>query len=105
MKKTFSLLSILAKSLFVLLVFFDLLLIAKVTGEFATHGITGVRDWIVHIGSEGRVTIESSGPGLFIVHFPPPSLIFREFFTMCGILLVLTPLSYWVGRFLSMKAR
>lgn len=105
MKKTFLLLSILARIVFVLLILFDLLLIARISGEFVTHGMGGVRGWILHIGSEGRGTIESSGPSFITIHFPPSGPIYREFFILCGALVVLTPLSFWVGRFFGRKAR
>ena len=105
MKRTFYLLSILARILFALLFLIDFLLIARISGEFATHGMRGVKGWILHAGSMGRGTIEPSGPGLFVVHFPPSGPIFREFFLMCAVLLVLTPLSFWLGRFFHRKAR
>jgi hypothetical protein len=96
MRRTFLLLSVLARILFALLIAFDCLLFARLSGEFATNGIRGVRGWILHMG---RDTIEPSGTGLFVVHFPPSGPIFREFFIICGALLFLTPLSYWLGRY------
>ena len=105
MKKTFSLLSILAKILFGLLLLFDLLLVARIAGEFATNGMSGVRGWILHAGSVRRITGIPSGPGVITFQFPPSGPVFREFFVMCGMLLVLTPLSFWFGRFFGRKAR
>ena len=93
------------ENFFALLILFDCLLIARISGEFAMNGMTGVRGWILHAGSVGRGTSEPSGFGLFVVHVPPAGPIFREFFVMCGALLILTPLSYWLGRFFSRKAR
>lgn len=104
-KINFFLFSIVAKVLFAFLVLFDSLLIARVAGEFATNGIRGVQGWILHAGSVRKITAESSGPGLITVQFPPSGPIFREFSVMCGVLLVLTPLSYWVGSFFAEKAR
>lgn len=104
MRRTFLLLSVLARILFALLIAFDFLLIARLTGEFATNGMSGVRAWILHMG-EGRAAIVPSGTGLFVVHVPPSGPIFREFFLMCGALLVLTPLSYGLGRFFGRLAR
>src|ERR1700674_3125102 len=100
MKRTLFLLSILARVLFAFLFLFDVLLIARISREFATHGWRGVRSWILHAGSVGRGTIGPSGSGVFVVHFPPSGPILREFFLMCGALLLLTPLSFWLGRYL-----
>lgn len=105
MKKTFYLLSILSRILFALLLTFDLLLFARLSGEFAVRGMEGVKSWILHAGSVGRITSESSGPGILTVQFPPAGPIYREFFMMCGVLLVLTPLSFWAGRFFRRRAR
>ena len=105
MRRTFLLLSVLARILFALLIAFDFLLIARLSGEFAINGITGVRAWILHLGAVERSAIEPSGTGLFVVHVPPTGPIFREFFIVCGALLVLTPLSYWLGRFFGGLAR
>ena len=97
-------LSVLARILFTLLIAFDFLLIGRLTGEFATNGMGGVRAWILHMG-EGRAATVPSGTGVFVVHVPPKGPIFREFFLVCGALLVLTPLSYWLGRFFARLAR
>jgi hypothetical protein len=105
MKKTYFLLSFLARILFAFLSLFDLLLVARISRVFATHGVSGVKCWILHAGLVGTGTTEPSGPGLFVVHFPPSGPIFREFFLMCGVLVILTPLSFWLGRWFGGKAR
>jgi hypothetical protein len=105
MKRTFFLLSILARSVFALLFLFDFLLIAKIGGELATNGVKGVKGWILHAGSMGKIIIESSGPDSMTIHFPSSGPIFREFFIMCGVLLVLTLVSFWFGRLFGRKAR
>lgn len=105
MRRTFLLLSALARILFALLIAFDFLLIARLSGEFATNGRSGVRAWILHMGAVGRGAVVPSGTGLFVVHVPPPGPIFREFFLLCGALLVLTPLSYWLSRLFGRLAR
>jgi hypothetical protein len=104
MKRTFFLLSILARILFAALFIFDLLLVARISGEFATHGVTGVRGWILHRAA-GKIISEASNPAVINVQFPPSGPIFREFFIMCSVLLVVTPLSFWIGRFFGRKAR
>jgi hypothetical protein len=105
MRRTFLLLSALARILFALFITFDFLLVARLSGEFATNGRSGVRAWILHMGAAGRGTVVPPGSGLFVVHAPPPGPIFREFFILCGALLVLTPLSYWLGRVFGRLAR
>jgi hypothetical protein len=105
MKKTLFLLSILANTLFAFLLLFDLLIIARIFGELATHGLSGVKGWILHVGSVGRITGESIGPGVVTFHFPSTGPIYREFFTMCGVLILLTALSFWIGRIFGRKAR
>jgi hypothetical protein len=88
-----------------LAVVWDVIFALELVGHFFSGGLRGVNDWIVHIGTEGRIRMVQTGPGTAQVWFPSEASVFGGFAATCVFLVFVTIGSWWGRQFFESKKR
>ena len=78
--------------------FIDFVFAGQLLQHFLHGGWRETKNWIVHIGTMGRVQITELGAGAATFNFPPEAQIFREFFITCTFLVLVTFGAWWGRR-------
>ena len=68
-------------------------------------GLRGMNRWIMHIGTEGGMTVEQAGPDSMTLKFPSRANIYGTFICCCAFLVFVTVGSWWGRRILKAKTR
>jgi hypothetical protein len=88
-----------------LAVVWDVIFAVELVGHFFSGGLRGVNDWIMHIGTEGRIRMVLTGPDTAQLEFPSKASIFEGFAATCASLIFVTVGSWWGRRFFESKKR